>query len=69
MAIEVDGWSFHKESSVQEVRDNLKNSILSKYVLPLYRISTTDTITIKEIKNKLAEILAYKAISQQSTGM
>ena len=70
MAIEVDGWSFHKESSVQEVRDKLKDSILSKYALPLYRISTTDTITINSIKKQLEENLVNKAISsEQSTGI
>lgn len=69
MVIEVDGWHFHKESSVQEVRDKLKDSILYKYDLPLYRISTTDTITINSIKKQLEENLVNKAISQQSTGM
>lgn len=50
MTIEVDGWHFHKDSSVQEARDSLKDSILFKYNLPLFRISTTDTVTIETIK-------------------
>ena len=53
MAIEVDGWHFHKESPVQEARDTLKDSILSKYHLTLHRISTTDTVTIETMKNLL----------------
>lgn len=53
MAIEVDGWHFHKESSVQEARDTLKDSILSKCHLTLHRISTTDTVTIEMMKNLL----------------
>ena len=44
LAIEVDGWQFHKESEVQQSRDELKNQILSKCGLRLKRISTTDTI-------------------------
>ena len=44
LAIEVDGWQFHKGSEVQQSRDVLKNQILSKCGLRLKRISTTDTI-------------------------
>ena len=44
MAIEVDGWHFHKESEVQQHRDHLKDHILALIDLPLKRISTTDTV-------------------------
>lgn len=40
LAIETDGYSFHNETTYQHQRDKLKNSILSKYGLPLLRLST-----------------------------
>ena len=46
MAIEVDGWKYHNQSEVQQSRDNLKDNLLSKYRLSIYRISTTDTINV-----------------------
>ena len=48
--IEVDGWGFHKDRSVQKARDELKDAILTKYNLTPYRISTTDTITEDVLK-------------------
>lgn len=45
-AIEVDGWKYHKGSEAQQSRDYLKNQILAKCHLPLYRISTTDTVNV-----------------------
>lgn len=53
--IEVDGWHFHKESIVQQSRDELKDQILAKYDLAPHRLSTTDTVT-KETLKKLLEI-------------
>lgn len=46
MAIEVDGWKYHNQSEVQQSRDSLKDNLLSKYRLSIYRISTTDTINV-----------------------
>lgn len=40
-AIEVDGYTYHKEGTRQAERDLLKNSILEKYDIPLLRFSTT----------------------------
>ena len=48
--IEVDGWGFHKDRSVQQARDELKDAILTKYNLTPCRISTTDTITEEVLK-------------------
>lgn len=44
LAIEVDGWHYHKENEVQQSRDTLKDQILLKCGLRLKRILTTDTI-------------------------
>lgn len=48
--IEVDGWHFHKESEVQQLRDALKDQILMKFGLCPHRISTTDTVNVETIK-------------------
>ncbi len=40
-AIEVDGYTYHKEGTQQANRDLLKNSIFEKYDVPLLRFSTT----------------------------
>lgn len=56
MAIEVDGWHYHNDKVVQQSRDRLKNQILEKYSLPLYRISTTDTITSGGLKEIFASL-------------
>ena len=53
MAIEVDGWSYH-HTEVQQSRDRMKDSILSKIGLPLQRISTVQTVTADTIANFLA---------------
>ena len=50
MAIEVDGWLYHKDKVVQQSRDRLKDQILTKYSLIPYRISTTDTITAESLR-------------------
>lgn len=56
MAFEIDGWHFHKESEVQEYRDNLKNQILSKLQLNLKRISTTDIVNEDSVRKWLQAI-------------
>ena len=40
LAIETDGYSYHKEATDQHQRDVMKNRILSSYGLPLLRFST-----------------------------
>lgn len=41
LAIEVDGYEYHKMESRQAKRDVMKNEILEKYKIPLIRFSTT----------------------------
>lgn len=41
LAIEVDGYEYHKLESRQAERDVMKNEILEKYKIPLIRFSTT----------------------------
>lgn len=55
--IEVDGWHFHKESEVQQLRDALKDQILMKFGLCPHRISTTDTVNDETIMKMFQAIL------------
>lgn len=43
LAIEVDGYEYHKTESRQAERDHMKNEILEKYKIPLVRFSTTES--------------------------
>lgn len=56
LAIEVDGYAFHKKSTAQSQRDELKNEILKKYNIPLIRLSTIGSDEKNIIKNKLDEL-------------
>ena len=56
LAIEVDGFKYHKEGSKQAKRDELKNIIFEKYDIPLCRFSTTGS----NEKEKLTQILHEK---------
>ena len=40
LAIEVDGFHYHKDGTRQAERDKLKNHILDEYGLPLLRFKT-----------------------------
>ena len=40
LAIEVDGYKYHKEGTKQLERDELKNKILEKYNIPILRFKT-----------------------------
>lgn len=57
LAIEVDGWSYHKEGTAQADRDKLKNSILPKYGLKLLRLSTKGSEERKVIEGALTDSL------------
>ena len=56
LAIEVDGYYYHKEGTKQEERDKLKNKILDKYEVPLIRLNTTGSGEKKILEDKIREI-------------
>ena len=58
LAIEVDGWNFHKKGSRQAQRDELKNSLLPKCGLQLLRISTTGSSEKELIEKHLKEVVS-----------
>ncbi|SKB55924.1 AAA domain-containing protein [Macellibacteroides fermentans] len=57
LAIETDGYAFHKPGTKQFERDKKKDRILSLYEIPLIRLSTTGSNERKIIEDKLSEII------------
>lgn len=57
--IEVDGYKYHKEDYTKE-RDILKNNILSKYNIPLIRLTTNGSREESIIRSKLDRIVSNK---------
>ena len=53
LAIEVDGFHYHKEGTRQAERDQLKNEIFVKYEIPLLRLPTNGSGEIQKIKDQL----------------
>jgi hypothetical protein len=56
LAIEVDGFSFHKEGTPQAERDAMKNVILTKYGIPTERFKTSGSGEKERLVQKLIEI-------------
>lgn len=61
LAVEVDGFHFHKEGSRQSQRDRMKERILERYGLPLFRFPTTGSGE----REKIEAFLQYYAQSQR----
>lgn len=57
LAIETDGYRFHKQGTRQSERDQMKDRILDRYGLPLLRLSTTGTDEEAKIHTQLTELL------------
>ena len=51
------GYKYHKEDNKQKERDILKNNILSKYNIPLIRLTTNGSREENIIRSKLDEIV------------
>ena len=60
LAVEIDGYKYHKKGTKQYERDLLKNGILEKYNLPYIRLKTNGSNEEKNIREKLDEILNSK---------
>lgn len=56
LAIEVDGYYYHREGTKQQERDKLKDKILEKYEIPLIRFNTTGSEEKKLLGEKIREI-------------
>lgn len=57
LAVEVDGYSFHKEGLKQHHRDLMKNHILELYGIPLLRFATNGSGEREKIMEKLNSLL------------
>ncbi|MBD5520297.1 MAG: AAA family ATPase [Lachnospiraceae bacterium] len=57
LAIEVDGYEYHKEDTVQASRDLLKNHILELYEIPLLRFKTNGSGEKEKILEMLEKLV------------
>ncbi|MCB2308604.1 DUF2726 domain-containing protein [Clostridium estertheticum] len=57
LVVEVDGYAFHANNKVQLERDKMKDEILTKYNIPILRISTNGSGEELKLSNKLSEVL------------
>lgn len=57
LAIETDGYNFHKGGTEQHQHDLMKNHVLEVYNLPLLRLKTTDSGEKDKIKDILNSII------------
>lgn len=57
LVIEVDGYEYHKDETVQASRDVMKNRILELYEIPLLRFKTNGSVEKEQITEKLEELL------------
>lgn len=56
LAIEVDGFEYHKQGSKQAKRDRYKDQILKKYNLPILRFKTNESNEKQRLTQKLKEL-------------
>ena len=55
LAIEVDGFHFHKSGTLQYERDKIKDRILTLYEIPFFRFPTNGSGEIERIRGFLEE--------------
>ena len=57
LAVEVDGYAYHKADTIQASRDLLKNHILELYEIPLLRFKTNGSGEKEKLVKKLDELV------------
>lgn len=57
LAIEVDGFHYHKEGTRQAERDRMKDEIFAKYEIPLLRLLTNGSGELQKIKDILCPVV------------
>lgn len=57
LAVEVDGYGFHKDGTIQSERDALKNHIMELYEIPMVRFETNGSREKEIIISKLEELV------------
>lgn len=58
LAVEVDGYRYHKSGTKQSQRDEMKNHILELYGIPLMRFQTNGSLEREKLIKKLSEVVA-----------
>ena len=59
LTVEVDGYKYHKGDNKQKERDILKNNILSKYNIPLIRLTTNSSREESIIRSKYIYFIMF----------
>ena len=59
LAIEVDGFCYHKDGTRQAERDRMKGEIFTKYDIPLLRLATNGSSEIQMIKEFLCPVTQW----------
>ena len=57
LAVEVDGYEYHKADTVQASRDALKNRILELYEIPLLRFKTNGSGEKEKMEERLDKLV------------
>lgn len=60
LAIEVDGFRFHRQGTYQAERDKMKDKILNKYNFPILRFRTNESNEKDKLTSKLNELQKTK---------
>jgi len=61
VAIEIDGWAYHRPGSLQSIRDEIKNSVFEQASMPLVRLSTTGSGEKEVVAEALRKAVAIGA--------
>lgn len=56
LAVEVDGYAYHKNGSKQAQRDEIKNSVFETYQIPYIRCKTNESGEEQRIREKLEQV-------------
>ncbi len=57
LVVEVDGYAYHANNPKQLERDNMKDTILKKYGIPILRIKTNESGEEIKLRSKLIQVL------------
>ena len=55
-SIEIDGYVYHKQDTIQASRDSMKNRIMELYEIPLLRLKTNGSEEKEKIEEKLKQL-------------
>ena len=56
LVVEVDGYAFHENNPKQLARDQMKDTILAKYGIPILRFKTNESREEERLSTKLREV-------------